>query len=207
MNKLDIPFISSRGFECGQTCAAMTIKYFYPEFESNFDEFNKLIHHRIGNYTFPLQNAILIDHYGVETKCFSSENELTSGEDPMMFDRWFGDQLHDQMQYVDIESRDWMVTEGKKRGIFNMKITSFKDLLDYFRRGYIVTLAIDWNTLKQRNDNYRGHFVSISGIDGDDILIHDPDEGAYISYLIDILSKAYNHPAISNDCIIGFKKK
>lgn len=52
VKKLDIPFIKSRGFECGQACTAMMIKYFKLDFEPDFDEFNKIIHHKKGMVSF-----------------------------------------------------------------------------------------------------------------------------------------------------------
>lgn len=64
--KLNIPFIPSRGFECGQACVAMAIKYFKSEFEPNFEEFNKIIKHSPKKYTFPTQNALLLDYYDIK---------------------------------------------------------------------------------------------------------------------------------------------
>ena len=72
--RINIPFIKSRGFECGQTCVAMMIKYYFPEFEPDFDEFNKIIGHKPGLYTFPSQSVLLLDHYGIKAKCFSSKD-------------------------------------------------------------------------------------------------------------------------------------
>lgn len=83
--KLDIPFTKSRGFECGQTCVSMAIKYYFPEFEPNFDEFNKIARHTPGFYTFPSQNALILDHYKVKCKFYDSQGLATSKEDPEIF--------------------------------------------------------------------------------------------------------------------------
>lgn len=107
--KLNLPFIKSRGWECGQACCAMIIKYFQSDFEPNFDEMNEVIHHKKGMYTFPPQLGILLSHYGINAHVFSCDDIKTVEEDPDQFRRWFGKDYKDEMKYVDLPTIDWMV--------------------------------------------------------------------------------------------------
>ena len=205
--KLEIPFIKSRGWECGQACVSMIIKYYYPDFEPDFDEFNKIIHHTPGKYTFPLQDAILLDHYGVKAKCFSSEGIPTTNEDPDVFKRWYKEEWEYQKQFIDLDTYNWMVKTGREKNLFEQKNTTFDEILELVIQGNLVTTVIDWNILIGKKDNYQGHAIVISGIEGDDILIHDPDLEPYMKYSKEKLKDAYEHPIIADDLTVAYGKK
>lgn len=205
--KLDIPFIKSRGFECGQACVAMMVKFFKPSFKPDFDQINKIIHHKKGMYTFPPQLAIILNKYGIKTKAFSSNPVKKSTEDPNQFKKWFGKDYKHEMKYVDIPSFDFMVDEMKKRNLFSIKKTKFEDLLNLFKNGYLVAMPIDWNTLSGKKGPYNGHFVIISGIDEEYIYVHNPDVGPFVKCKKELLKKAWEHPAIAQDFLVAYKKK
>ena len=204
---LDIPFISSRGFECGQTCAAMMIKHFYPSFEPDFNEFNKIIHHVPGKYTFPLQNALLLDYYGVKAKCFSSDDYKTTIQEPGIFKRWYGKECESQMKYIDIDSFNWMVSEALKKRLFKKTVTTVNQMIQMFNRGFLVALILDWNTLSGKSGEYLGHSMLLSGVDGDTLLLHDPDIGPFQPYSKSQVEKAFSHPLIAHDLLVAYGKK
>lgn len=202
-----IPFFPSPGEQCGQACSIMMIKYYYPNFKPNLKEINRIIHFKPGKYTFPLQNAILLDNYGVKAKCLSSDDYPTLEEDPDIFKKWFGKEYPQVKKFIDFQAYNWTVKEGRKRKLFQKRKTSFDQIIEFFKKGWLVTLAIDWNTLKGKRGGYQGHFVLLSGVKKDKVLIHDPDEGPFIEYPRKILEKAYSHPAIANDVLIAMGKK
>ena len=207
MKKLDIPFIKSRGWECGQACAAMMIKYFKHSFEPDFDEINKLIHHKRGMYTFPPQIAIILDRFGIKTKVFSSSEINKSTEDPSQFEKWFGQDYKHEMKYINVKSFDWMVEETRKRKFFFKQKTEFEDLIRLFKKEYLVGIPIDWNSLIGKKGPYEGHFVVISGIHEKQIYFHDPDAGSFIKCKISELKKAWEHPAVADDFIVAYGRK
>lgn len=205
IRKLKIPFIKNRGCECGQACAAMIIKYFRPEIKIDFEKFNKIVHHINKKATFPLQNAILLNHYGIKTKCFSSDDVPTTKENPDIFKKWYGDEYKELIKNVDIDSYNWMAEEGKRLNLFKKRETSFDEIIGLFKKGYLVAFLIDWNTLVGNNGPYQGHFIILSGIrDNDTLLIHDPDNGRYIEYSKKDLEKAYRHPIITDDLFVAY---
>lgn len=126
--QFDIPFIRPRGFECGQACAAMMIKYYHPDFSPDFDEMNRVIHHLPGKYTFPPQLALLLDHYGVSAHVYSSDDIRTSAEDPDQFKRWWGKDYEHEIKFLDLPSFDWMVETMRAKGLFTLKSTDFPEL-------------------------------------------------------------------------------
>lgn len=205
--KLNIPYISSRGMECGQTCAAMMLKYFIPDFEPDFELFNKLIHHENDKYTFPPQNAIILDHFGIKCQCYSSDILLTTVEKPDIFQKWYGDEWKEQMKQVNVDSYNWMVEETRKRKIFTQKETTLDEIVGEFLKGHLVTIVIDWNRLNEKKGQFQGHFILLSGLDEENLLFHDPDDGPYKPYAKTIVNFAYHHPVITNDLLIAYEKK
>lgn len=202
--RLAIPFIKSRGLECGQTCAAMMIKYFYPEFRPDFGLLTKIVHHKTGKFTFPLQNAILLDHFGVRAKCFSSDDISEVKKWPGIFKKWFREETETQRKFIDLPSYNWMVREGRRKKLFKKRKTSFGQIIKLFKKGYLVSFVIDWNTLVGKKGPYEGHFVILSGIRSGKVLIHDPDNGPFIAYPQAKIEKAYHHPAIADDVFVAF---
>lgn len=201
--RLNIPFIKSRGFECGQACAAMMVKYYHSDFIPDFDEINRIIHHLPGKYTFPPQLAMLLDHYGVATHVYSSDDIRKSLEDPNQFKRWWGNDYEHEIKFLDLPSYDWMVESMRVKQLFTLKSTNFSKLLNHLDHGHLVGMPIDWQTIIGKNGPYQGHFVVISGIEGDNLLIHDPDIGPYQPHPISLIEKAWHHPAIANDYIVA----
>ena len=203
--RIDIPFIKSRELECGQACAAMMIKYYFPEFEPDFDEFDELIGHKPGLYTFPSQSVILLDHYGIKVKCFSSKEYPASERE--FINSWGAETWNIQKKYIDVEN----FIKNRKRmlnlGLFEKKAHSLSELLEYTLQGFVVGIAIDWNTLSGEGKDYQGHFVIISGVEGSRVLIHDPDFVQFMYYDFAKLDKAYEHPIIDDDAIVVFGKK
>lgn len=158
-------------------------------------------------YTFPPQLAILLDHYGVRTEVFSSDSINTSMEDFGQFRRWYGKDFKKQMKFIDISSFDFMVIKFRKKKLFRKKVTEFKELIKFFKKGLLVAIPIDWTTLSNKNGSYQGHFVIITGIEDKNIYIHDPDIGSFQKYTMSQLKKAWEHPAIADDYLIAYGKK
>ena len=209
MKKLKIPYIKSRGLECGQTCAVMMVNYFKPKFNPNIDEVNSIIHHKPGKYTFPIQHALLLDSYGIKTRCYSSHPLETTSENPNLFKKWFGEDLKNQLPFLDEETYNWSILEARKRNVFEQKVSKFAEIINYFKHNYLVCFVIDWNTLMHKKSSYQGHFVILSGLDEKNRIgyIHDPDNGPYQKYQIKDLEKAYLHTAIANDLFVAFGLK
>lgn len=202
-----MPFIKSRGFECGQACTAMMIRYFNPDFDPDFDKFNQIIHHKKGMSTFPQQNAILLDHYGVKCMSFSSDNISTTKEDPDQFKRWFGKEWKYQMKFIDIPSFNWMVGEFRRSNLFKQKVTQFEELLKLLKKEYLVCIPINWSVLSGEKSRYQGHFVILTGMNRDKMSIHDPDVGPFIEYPVEKIKKAWDSPPIEDDYFVAYGKK
>lgn len=207
MSKINVPFIESRGYECGQACVAMMIKYFRPDFAPDFDEMNKVVHHKKGKYTFPPQMGLLLDYYGISAGVFSADPLTTSNEDPDYWQRSFGKDWESNKKYIDIETTDWMTLEVRKKNLYHLTTTKFPQLLSLFQKGYLVCIPVDWNTITGEGGPYSGHFMIITGIEGDTLLLHDPDVGPHIRYPKQLIQRAWEHPAVTDDYFVAYGNK
>jgi hypothetical protein len=205
--RLDIPFIENPGGQCGQTCAAMMIKYFRPDFEPNFEMMNDIIKRRDGFSTFPLQISILLDHYGISSKSYSADKYETTKKNPEQFHKWFKDDYEEQMKNIDLPAYDWMVEEGIKKELFEQKKHSINEIADSMQNNTVVSVVVDDNTLLKSGPPYCGHFIVISGIEENTILVHDPNKGPFIKYPKNLVEKAFGHPSSASDCVFAFGLK
>jgi ABC-type bacteriocin/lantibiotic exporter with double-glycine peptidase domain len=205
--KLHIPFIKSRGLECGQACVSMIIKYFYPNKKIDIDKMNKIIHHKKGKYTFTIQLSILLDHYKIKSECYSYDPLETLEENPNLFKDYFGKDYDKVKKYLDEDTFNWMVKEGRKKKLFKKRRTSFKQIIGFLEKGYPTIFPIDWNTLENKKGAYQGHLVILSGVDNDNVFIHDSDYQPFMKYNKSQVEKAYKHPAITEEVVVAYGKK
>lgn len=201
----DIPFVKNQGNQCGQASVLMILKYFYPEKEITFKQINQIIRAKPNKYTFPLQNAIALDHFGLKAKAFSKEDCFTGKKGIAQFKKWFGkdfDYLFNK--WIDYPVYEWAIKTGKKKKLFEAKLSPFKEIERIFKKGHIIMIVIDWNILnKIKNKPYEGHFVVITGIEKNHVYINDPDEGKNLKFPKKLFIQAYNAPEIADDvCVV-----
>ncbi len=65
---LDIPFVKNPGGQCGQACMVMALKYYFSEKEFSIRQMSELMKRRDGKWTFPYQNAVVLDESGLKVK-------------------------------------------------------------------------------------------------------------------------------------------
>jgi ABC-type bacteriocin/lantibiotic exporter with double-glycine peptidase domain len=206
---LDIPFVKNPGTQCGQACTLMILKYFYPKKKITFSQINEIIRGKPDKYTWPLHNAIALDHFGIKAKAFSKEDFFTGKKGIAQFKKWFGKDFDYLFKkWVDWPMYEWGVKTAKRKNLFKIKKTSFKEIEKTFKKGNIIMIVIDWNILNNiKNKPYEGHVVIITDIEEDQIRINDPDEGKNLEYPKELFKAAYNHPAITDDLCVVYGKK
>ncbi len=210
MNKiLKIPFYKNHGWQCGPRCAAMVLKYYYPELKVDWKKFNRIMHHhRPRTYTYTQQLGLLLDHFGLRVKVFSSEELKTTKEDPKQFQRAFGCDYHKLIKRFDIHEYDWSITEARRHRILKTQRTKFSRVVELFKQGNLVIFPVDWNTLNRKGGTYEGHFVVLTGIkSGGQAVISDPDTRPNRFYPIKRLERAYSHPVITDDVVVVYGRK
>jgi len=205
---IDIPFVKSKGARCGQANTIAIIKYFYPKKKVTFRQVDKVIRAKPDKYTWPLQNAIALKHFGVKAKAFSRDKYDIGPKGVDGFKKAFGkdfDYLFNK--WVDWSMYEWMVKTAKRKKLFEVKATPFREIEQMFKKGYIVIAVIDWNVLSGiKNKPYEGHFVIITGIEKNNVYINDPDYGKNLKHSKKRFTKAYTAPALTDDICVAYGK-
>ncbi|HUS52266.1 MAG TPA: C39 family peptidase [Candidatus Bathyarchaeia archaeon] len=207
--RFDIPFVKNSDNQCGQACTLMILKYFYPKKKISFGQINKIIHGKPDKYTWPFHNAIALDHFGIKAKAFSKENFFTGKKGLAQFKKWFGKNFDYLFKkWVDWPTYEWGVKTAKRKNLFKVKTTPFEKIEEMVKKGNIVIVVLDWNTLnKIKNKPYEGHLVIITGLKKDQIYINEPDEGRDLKYPKKLFKAAYNHPVIKDNLCVVYGKK
>jgi len=206
---LDIPFVKNPGKgQCGQACVLMIIKYFYPKKKVTIKDINKVIRFKPDKFTFPIQEAIALNHFRVKAKAFSEEDCPTGKEGIKAFKKWFEKDFDEIFhKWVDYSAYEWAIKKTKKNGWFEIKATPFREIEKLIEKGYLVTIPIDINTLRgEKNKPYHGACIVITGFDKNSAYINNPDEGKNLKYPKKLLKAAYNHPAIADDICVAYGK-
>ena len=205
---LDIPFVKNPGNQCGQTNAIAVIKYFYPEKRVTFKQINKIIHHKPNKYTWPLQTAIALNHFGIKAKTFSRDDCPIGQEGINYFKKAFGKDFDYLFKkWVDWPTREWAVKTAKRKKLLEVRANPFKEIEKMFKKDYIIIPIINWNVLAGiKNKPYEGHSVIITGINKDDIYINDPDFGKNLKYPKKLFIKAYTGPELADDICVAYGK-
>jgi len=205
---LDIPFVKNKNAQCGQANTIAVIKYFYPKKKVTFKQINKIIHAKPDKYTWPLQVAIALNHFGIKAKAFSKDKYDVGQKGIDGFKKAFGkdfDYIFDK--WIDYPMYEWAVKTAKRKKLFEVKATPSKKIGRIFKNGNIVMAVIDWNVLKGiKNKPYEGHFVIITGIEKNNVYITDPDYGKNLKHPKKRFIKAYTVPALDDDICVAYGK-
>lgn len=202
-----IPIVKSPGGQCGQTCMVTALKYYFPDKDFSIDQMNKLMRRKNGKWTFPYQNAAVLDELGLKVKSFSSINVPTDREEMITsFKEAFGKDYDEIMESIDLDNCEYFIKIAKEKGIFEVRKHSIDDIQKYVDQNFVVIICVDSNILYRRKGAFIGHFVIIVGIDGQNVWINDPNQGL-VCYSRELFEKAYTVPEIDDDILVIFGKK
>jgi len=205
---LDIPFVKNQGAQCNQANIIAIIKYFYPKKKVTLKKINKIIHAKPDKYTWPLQTAIALNHFGIKTKVFSRDDYLSGQKGIDYFKKGFGKDFdYIFKKWIDWPIREWAVKTAKRKKLLGIKATPFREIEQMFKKGYIIIAVINWNVLAGIKDKpYQGHFVIITGIEKNYVYINDPDNGKNLKYPKKLFIKAYTGPELADDICVVYGK-
>lgn len=205
---LDIPFVKNPGGQCGQACMAMALKYYFPETEFSIGQMSDLMKRKDGKWTFPYQNAVVLDELGLKVKSFSSV-DVPVERDKMVgsFQEAFGKDYYEVMKNIDLDNCEYFIKKAKEKSIFEVRRHTMDDIQKYVGQNFIVMVCVDSNVLNGKSGSFVGHFVIIVGMDSENVWINDPGRDANNRHNRKLFEKAYTVPAIDDDILVVFGKK
>ena len=172
--------------------------------ENGLADINSKMGCRPGKWTIPSQAVVALNGYGLNAKCFSSQDfpvdTMAGAKD--FYKNAFGSDYKSLEKYIDIEVYVKFHKRAKSKGLYEVRKHDWDDLVNYFNNSSIVIPLIDYNILRGKDGPYIGHFVLIVNIDNESITIHDPDVGPNKQYNKEDFIKAFKAKEIDDDLLI-----
>lgn len=210
---LKIPFFPNdkTDLHCMQACMQMILEYHYPNKKFSIKELSKML--KIGNkkmFGFPEMAVVVLSDLGINAKYYTSSDDK----------KWYnkGKQYLLEEHPKEVAEDIWKMTNFKVQKPFFKKALkekryihkklSFKDLEDFFKKGYLISPTININVLENKK-GYSGHAILITDIGNRLITFHDPGLPPRPNNKIkksDFI-KAWQSQGTDNTVIVAFGKK
>ncbi|UCG95462.1 MAG: hypothetical protein JSV92_00195 [archaeon] len=172
---MDVPFFpNSDKNHCLQACVKMILKHYYPEKDFSFEQIDKLFGYR-GKvfWSSPIQAAVVLDGLGLEAKSFAREDFETYLKDGSEYIKKKYSDWENILKNMDMELELSFIKKALNKGLVENMELKFEGMESFFRKGAIVSPAINVNVLKNK-EGYAGHAVLITDIGDDFVELHDP---------------------------------
>ncbi len=185
-----VPFyLQKNKMTCGITAIKMVLEYYGKKYsEEELEETIKLSEeqkNKVGIAT--LQLALITTKLGFKTKLYTKNDELPFKK------------IEKDYEKKILEAYKTL----KEKKVIIKKTLTLKEILEYLKKDIIPIVLIDWNTIIQKK-GYQGHFVTITGYDEENIIIHNQDskEGKNIKIKKTLFEKARKHKETDEDILI-----
>lgn len=168
-------FENTDNTHCFQAVIKMILKYFWPKQEFSWQELEAITAKVDGLWTWPTACVLWLHRQGFEVKDVEPFNCLD-------FIERGGDYLIDvlgeevgkaQIAHSNIAQEISLAKSMIEEGLHEDRIPVLTDIKAQLDAGYLVICNINSHTLNGRS-GYAGHFVLITGYQGDSLIMHDP---------------------------------
>jgi hypothetical protein len=196
---LDIPFYRNSGNRCMQTAMKCVIKY-YLGTDVSLEELDRMTGRSGDEWTMTKQAVPVLYDLGlrVEYYCFSRGNK------PPKF--------YMNAYNFDVNLEALAEASRKADGLTHRRRLSFSEIKGHISQGHAVIMLVDEYVLcygEHVPDSYLGHFVIITGVEGESVYYHDSSSyfGAHMKVSKERLIKAWDAEPTYNNAIIVYGKR
>jgi len=208
--KLRIPFYSntSDNTHCFQASLKMILKYFLPGHIFSWEKLEKMSAKKEGLWTWPTATILVLKKMGfdlVVMEDFDYERFGNEGE-YYLLEKYGRQAGRAQIEHSDILQEIKLAKQLIKALKPINRVPSFDDIRYLMQQGYLIGCNINSRILNNKA-GYVGHFLVITGIGNNKIIVHDPGLPPHQNRVIpkNIFEKAWGYPSHHNKNLIGFK--
>ena len=185
----------------------MILKYFQPESDYSWDELDAITAKVEGKWTWPYAGLIWMHEQGFEVRViemFDSVRFSKEGES-YLFDFFTHEVATAQIANSVIVQELALAKECTEKIATEVRMPSTEAIVALLNDGFLVCCNINVRALNDR-DGYVGHFVIVTGCDGD-VTLHDPGlpplENRKVSF--DVFEKAWGYPSEKAKNLMAFR--
>jgi hypothetical protein len=184
----------------------MVLKYFFPEKDFTFEELDKISDKKKDKWSWVSSAAIALKNMKLEVKHYSifDYNDFIKNGSDYIRKNYEKEVSEKMIKLSNIKSEVENAKKMVKENIFELKGLSFEDIESLFKQKYMIILLINCDIINNE-PGYDGHYVILTGIDDDNVFIHDPGiENGSPNRKVnrDLFIKAWRYPEKENDIIL-----
>ncbi len=168
-------FKQSDDTHCFQACLKMVLKHFFPEKDFSYNELDQISNKAEDKWTWCCAALIDIKKMGLKVNFYSNfdYNDFIKNGANYIRKKYDKEISEKTIEMSDIESEIENAKKMIKENIYELKELSFNDIEKYFKENYTIILLINSRMINNK-PGYAGHFVVLTGIDENNVYIHDP---------------------------------
>lgn len=173
---LKIPFYANTSDDthCFQAVMRSILKYYFLEREYSWKELDKITQKAPGKWTWPMAGLMYLKQLGLEVKNVElfDYGAFYERGDEYLIERYGEEVGRASIEHGDpndhLIAKDFAVS-----GITENRPATFEELQQLFQQGYILVCGVNSYALNNQV-GYAGHFVLITDIGDDYVILHDP---------------------------------
>lgn len=193
-----VPFYENEDrTHCFQACLRMMLKYYLPEREFSLAELDIISAKVDGLWTWPTAAMLWLSDNGFDVKnveLFDYKAFIRKGDEYLL--SHFGKEVgQEQIEHSDVTQEMQLARLFNQRIGSEVRIPEMSDLKTCLDEGYLPCCNVNAYALNNE-DGYSGHFVVITGYDGDSLTLHDPGQPGRKNLKVssDVFKKAWAYP-------------
>ena len=208
---MNIPFHPNTGdgTHCFQAALKMALAYVDPDREYTYEELDEISQKDPGKWTWPTTAMLwLMEHH--------YEIRLVEEFDYAAFAERGGDYLIEkcgyevaqvQMDNSDIERERKIAAKFVEYAPLEFRIPTIADLRRYLNDHWVITCNIN-SALLHGQPGYSGHFVIITDVTDDEVILHDPGLPPSPNFAVEraVFEKAWGYPESSDKNLLAVRK-
>lgn len=173
----NVPFYANTedDMHCYQAAIASVLKYFQPDKDYTFSQLDEMSAKKEGLWTWQSQMSINLINAGYEVISvddFDMQGFVSEGGEYLR--RKYGNDVAEtQIKNSDIKQEQQLEAELLEIGNHTQRIPTIDDIRSMLQKGYLLICNVNSMALNDA-EGYVGHFVVVFGVNGNQILFHDP---------------------------------
>lgn len=170
--------VQEHDYDCGPVNLQIAIQFL--GLDKSLSELKELMNYEKGEAIYTIEIATAASKLGLKTEFYTAH--LFNEHQEEFYDEHARDKSNKQLY-----------SEARAAGVeVKEENLSIQDLAGFISENSIPIVLVDWNTLKQREDGYQGHFVPLISVEDSKVVIHNTsnEDGDFIEFDRELFDKA-----------------
>jgi len=199
--QLDIPYFKQKGPSCIQSQMRMALEYFYPEREYSQEELDERTGRQPREWTWFHQALPVLVEEGLDVEYYSMSPYFELN--PQYSLEFYGPEVGKVVnQVTNWEEFNKNLDYLRDNPRYHPEQLPWPKVEEFFRKGYVMLMIIDYNVVRGAPGSYAGHGVTITYINQTHVKYHNSNLGPnQVAEKEDFIA-SWNAKGTDNDVIV-----